>query len=123
MKQEEEDDETDDDPFFDQNAPQGLDRLQNEIRPIVSGYDLDAFGERALQLRELRFHPSDDVERVFSVARDDDAADGRSFAVEIRPAAVHVVGTYAGRSNVLDENGPGGTVLDHGAVDLRDVLE
>ncbi len=40
--------------------------------------------------RQLPFHPFDDIQRVLSLAHDDDAADGFAFAIPFRGALANV---------------------------------
>ena len=77
-----EDHQTDDDQFFDQRVLQIIDRAIDQVRSIVGGDDLQPFGERGFDVRDLRFYALDHLLRVFAEAHDDDAADGFALAVE-----------------------------------------
>src|SRR5262249_51947028 len=56
----------------------------------VRRHDLHAERQRALQLVELRFDPLDDVERVLTVAGDDDGAHCFTDAVELNETPTNV---------------------------------
>ena len=90
MEQEDDDDDGDDDRLFDQRVAQRANRFADQSRTIVGGDDLDARRHRRLDFLQLRFHPVNDVQRVFAEPHDDDAAHRLAFAVQLRDATTDV---------------------------------
>ncbi len=87
VQQEHDADERDDDALLDQRVAQGFDGRVDELRAVVDRQDLGARGQAFRNLRELRFHPFDDVQGVRAEALEDDAASDLALAIHLGDAA------------------------------------
>ncbi len=90
VEQEEEAHQADDDALLDQGLLQRVDGTMDELRPVVGRDNLYPFGERGLDFGEALLDAVDDVQRVFTIAHDDDATNYLALAVELRDAAAQV---------------------------------
>ena len=102
MEQEEDDHQRDDDRLLDQGATQRADRLFDEPGPVIGWDDHDTGRERPFDLPQLRLDTANDVQRIFAVPHDDDAADHLTAAVELRDAPADV----RAKSHVSDVRHP-----------------
>ena len=62
----------------------------DQLGTIVDRQDLHTLGQARLDLRDLRLHTFDHIERVFALAHDDDTGDHVPRTVKIRHAAPQV---------------------------------
>ena len=90
MQQEEDDDDTDDDHLFGQGVAKGVDRPENQFRPVVGCDDLDTRGECRFDFSEALLDARDHVNRVFSVAHHHDTAHCFTAAIQFGHTAAHV---------------------------------
>ena len=95
------------------------DGVLDQVAAVVSRHDAHAFGQRGLDFLELLLDAVDDVERVFAVAHDDDAADDFAFAVQLRDAAPEVAAEMHG-ADVLDIDRRAVLDLEHDVLDVLD---
>ena len=75
MEKKNDDDGADDQTLFDQFFFQSRDRSEDEIGTVVGADDLYAGRERRLDLFDFLLDAIDQIESVFAVAHDHDAAD------------------------------------------------
>src|SRR5262245_50179938 len=79
--------ERDENDFFDQRILQCTDGVIDQFASVVKRYDLDSFGQAALERCDLRLDVADDFAGIRAVADNYDAADGIDAAlVEDSPA-------------------------------------
>src|SRR4051794_15492689 len=78
-----------------------VDGALDQRRTVVGGNDLDPGGERRLKLVDLGLHASDDIERVFSVPRDDHRSYRLTLPVQLGEAATNVT-AETNRSNIAN---------------------
>ncbi len=97
-----------------------VDGAGDEVGPVVGGDDLDAIGERGLDLLELLLDHVDHVEGVLAVAHDDDAADVVPGAVQVRDAAADLRSQLDAGDVLQEDRHPALSNLHH---DLLEVVE
>ena len=90
MEQEQHAHQHHDDEFLHQLFAQRVDCALDQVRAVVGGDDLDAFGQAALELGQPFLDPFDGGQRVAAETHHDDAADGFPFAVELADAAPEI---------------------------------
>ena len=90
VQQEDDADEGDDDAFLDQRALQRVDGPQDQLRAVVDRLDAHVLGQARGDLGDLLLDVVDDLEGVFAVALDGDAADHLALAVQLGEAAPFV---------------------------------
>ncbi len=64
-----------------------VDRPLNQLGTVIGGNDLHAFRHGRLDLRQLRLHALDNIERILAMAHDHNPADDITVAIEIGHAA------------------------------------
>ncbi len=122
VPEEDQNDQAYDEQLFRQGGFEGLDGSLDEVRAVVGGYQLDALGQVGFDLRELCLDPFDDAERVFTVAHDDDTANGLAFPVQIGDAAADVRAEHD-VAKVLDQDGRAAFFIrtDDYILDVREI--
>src|SRR5438132_1876488 len=90
MPEEHDADQGDDDAFLNEFLAQCRDGAFDQIAAIVGRHDAHASWERGFDLLDFPFYTVDNVERVFAVTHDNNAADGLAFAIQLRDAAPDV---------------------------------
>ena len=119
VPEEDQDDQADDDDFQQQFFFERVDGPLDQRRAVVGGDDLDALGQRRLDLFQLLLDPLDDVQGVLAGPHDDDAAHRVAFAVEVGDAAADFRSQGDG-AEVLDQDRR--SLLVRSDDDLFDVL-
>src|SRR5262249_4933399 len=72
----------------------------NQIAAVISGDHAHTLGQRAFDFFQLAFYPVDDIERVLTVAHDDNAADDFASSIQLGHAASDVT-TEMHRCDIL----------------------
>ncbi len=91
MQEEDDNHQGDHDPFLDQACLQSVYGAVDQAASVVDRFDLDPLRDRRrLHLRDFGFDPLDDIEGVFAVAHDNDAAHGLADAIELTHAAADI---------------------------------
>ena len=116
MQQEKDGHQRDDEALLEKLSFQIVDSALDEVAAVVDGLDGYSFRQSRLQFLQFRFDGVDRREGVFSVAHDDDPADGFAFAVQVHQAAAQL-GPQVYMGDVPDQDGravlvhPDGRVL------------
>jgi hypothetical protein len=75
----------------------------NELRTIISWYDLDALRQASLQTRDLCLDPINRFQRILTGAHDDDTAHRLAFTVQLRNSAADL-GANLNSRDLAEEN-------------------
>jgi hypothetical protein len=81
VKKEDDDHEADNDRFFDQGALEGVDRGLDQPGTIVTRDDFHSRRQRSGNFGELLLDAGNHIQRVHTVAHDNNAADGFALCV------------------------------------------
>ena len=120
VPEEDEDDERDDDHLDRQLVLERVDRPRDQVGAVVGRDDLDAAGQRRLQLLEAGLDAPDHVERVLAVAHHDDAADGVAGAVEVGDPAPQLRADLDARHVAQQHRHAAGGGLDDDRAEILD---
>src|SRR5438046_3080026 len=102
MEQEHDNDQGNDNCLLDQTVLQRVYRFANQSAAVIAGNDLDPRRQGSFDLSQLLLDAINHVERVESIAHDDDAANGFAFAVPLS-YPVADIGAEGNCSEILDQ--------------------
>ncbi len=111
MEQEQGADQRDDNKLLYQLMAEGLYGMLYQPRAIVNRNNLHAFRQVALEIAQLIFHRMQGLQRVFTVAHDDNAPGHLALAVILRHAPTDLR-PIADAGNVAQQHGHAATAVD-----------